>query len=122
MAHHPTLTESIRRYVSLQWAYYRLSFVEKLATVIGIVMLLTGMAILALVLILLFAFFGYSALVSLTGSGWTAAGIEIAAVVLLMGLLWTFRDRLVIQPVGNLIVRALFDTPENPKHNDHGNL
>ena len=110
-----TLTEAIRQYIGLKWEYYRLSFVEKLAAIIGIVILLMCMAILGLVLILLFAFFGYSILASLVGSGWIAALIEIAAVILLMGILWTFRDRLVIQPVGNLIVRMLFDTSENSK-------
>jgi len=110
-----TLTEAIRQYAGLKWEYYRLSFVEKLAALVGIIILLICMAILGLVLILLFAFFGYSILVSLVGSGWIAALIEIATVVLLMGLLWSFRDKLVIQPVGNLIVRMLFDTPENSK-------
>ena len=117
-----TLTETIRQYIGLKWEYYRLSFVEKLAAVIGIVILLVCMAILGLVLILLFAFFGYSVLVSLTGSGWIAALIEIAAVILLMVILWAFRDRLVIQPVGNLIVRALFDVSENSKNSENGKV
>ena len=117
-----TLTEAIRQYISLKWEFYRLSFVEKVATLIGIVFLLMCMIILGLMLIMLFAFFGYSMLASLVGNEWIAALIEIGAVILFMVLLWIFRDRLVIQPVGNMVIRALFDAPENSKNNENGKV
>ena len=117
-----TLTEAVRQYLGLKWEFYRLSFVEKLATLVGIVFLLICMVILSLVLVLLFAFLGYNLLVSLVGSGWIAVLIEVGIVLLLMVLLWIFRDRLVIQPVGSMVVRALFDAPENSKTNNDGKV
>ncbi|MDR0872563.1 MAG: hypothetical protein LBN27_03715 [Prevotellaceae bacterium] len=111
------LGEAVKQYLGLKWEYYRLSFIEKVAMLIGTVILMVFMAILALVLILLLTFFGYGVLMSLIGITWLVVLIEIAVVLLMMGLLWKFRDTLVIQPVGNMIIRALFDDDSKQKEN-----
>jgi len=100
----------IKRYIDLKVEYYQLSFVEKLSVLIGKIVLLIFTSLLFLVLLLLFILLIYNLLMTWIGIGWIVALIEIAFVLLLMAVMWIFKNSLIINPVANVIIKSLLDS------------
>jgi len=107
----------IKRYIDLKVEYYQLSFVEKLSVLIGKIVLLIFTALLGLALLLLLILLMYNLLMLWIGIGWLAALIEIAFVLLLIAILWVFKNALIINPVANLIIKSLLDS-DNDKEDE----
>ncbi len=101
------LIDTIKQYIDLKAEHYKLSFVEKISLLIGQIVLMFFIAIFVLTLVLLAIVISYSLLLSLIGVPWIVALIEIGSVALLLTLLLVFKDKLVIEPVANAVIKTL---------------
>ena len=103
---------SLKDYVDLKVEYYKLSLAEKISLLIGRVVLILFLAILGLALLLLFIFLIYSLLMSWIGISWVVVLIELGFVILLIVLLWVFKEPTIINPISSMIINVLFNQPD----------
>lgn len=93
------LYEDVKKYVFLQTEYIKVEFVEKLAILLSTLLIVTLIIVLAIIA-LFYLFFSLAyAIESMVGS--LSAGFAIIAgiYVVLIGLLFLFRNRLIITPM-----------------------
>lgn len=111
-----SLFESIKEYVDLKAEYLQLSFTEKISLLVGRIVLMIFTAIFALAFLLLFLMLMYNVLLTWIGIPWIVSLIQLGLIILLIALMWIFKEKLVIQPVADMIVRILLD--KNPKETE----
>lgn len=104
--------ENIRHYIDLKLEYFRLDLSEKMSVLVGKLILVFFMAILALALMLLLLMLLHSLLIQWIGISWVATLIEIGIVILMMILLWCFKEKFIINPVANTILRTFYESDE----------
>lgn len=110
--------ELLKDFVELKAYYYKLSLAEKISLLAGRIVLILFLAIFSLALLLLFIFLIYTLLMSWIGISWVVVLIELGLVILLMAMLWVFKNQLVINPVSSMIINVLFNQHDNEDEDD----
>lgn len=112
-ANHPKIIDVIRSYIDLKFEYYKLSLTEKVALLIGWIILIFFLGILSLALLLLVMLLIYNLLMQWIGIPWVVTTIEIGFVGLLTFVLWLGKKKMIINPVANMIIRVMLDSSDN---------
>lgn len=108
-----TIVDVLKQYINLKIEYYQLSLAETISLLIGKLTLIIFTAVFSLSLFLLFIWLIYNLLMTWIGISWVVTLIEIAMIILFLGLLWIFKDKLIIRPVANSIISILLDGDDN---------
>lgn len=109
----PKIIDLIKSYLELKVEYYKLSFTEKTALLIGWLVLMFFLGILSLAVLLLIILLIYNLLLQWIGTPWIVTLIEIGFIGLLATILWLGKKKLIIHPVSNMIVRVLLDSDDD---------
>jgi hypothetical protein len=112
------LVDDIKKYVDLKTEYYALTFAEKVSLLLAKFVLVVFVAILSLVLLLLFIFLIYTLLMSWIGIRWVVLLIEIGIILMMIGILITFKNKLIIKPFAGMVIRIMLGN-NNTKYNDN---
>lgn len=113
------LLSIVRKYIDLKVEYYQLSFAEKVSVLVGKIALLIFTSVLLLAFLLLFILLVYNLLMDWIGIGWVVALIEIGFVLFLLAIMWIFRQKLIINPVANSIIKSLLESDDNDKEEEN---
>ena len=103
------MIEEIKKYVRLQVELLKLSLAEKTSLVIGKICLMAIVGIFLMVLGLLLLVLIYTVLLNFIGIPWLVALIEIGITLIFLLIIWVFRQKLIIQPIANMIIKELYD-------------
>jgi hypothetical protein len=104
-----TLTQTIKEYIDLKLEYFRLAFAESVSLLVGNIIFLMLIALLGLAALLMISLLMYNVLIAWIDIAWVVSFILIAFVGLIAVFLWIFREKLVVKPVANIIIRTLID-------------
>lgn len=113
------LVDDIKQYVDLKAEYYALTFAEKVSLLLAKVVLIVFVAIMSLLLLLLFVFLVYSLLMTWIGIEWVVLLIEIGLILLILGILIGFREKLIIKPIASMVIKIILG--QNNLKNDDDN-
>ena len=116
--HSSSFMDSIKDYLNLKVEYYQLLFTEKMSLLVGKIILIFIFSILALAFLLMLGVLVYNLLIMWLGAPWLAALIELGILLLLMLILFIFRDKIVITPVANSIIRMMLDPDDDNNEED----
>jgi uncharacterized membrane protein len=116
-----SLFDEIKTYLQLKIEYTELYFVEKLSLIIGKLIFLGVAGLCALTFGLLILILLHTLLVNWIGAAWIAVLIETGIVALLFAILWFYREKLIVRPVANMIIKLLYDTKNNEIIDDKTN-
>ena len=104
-----TLTQVIKEYIDLKLEYFRLAFAEKVSLLVGHIIFFTLIALLGLAGLLMIILLIDSVLTQLIGIAWVVNLIELGFVCLIATLLWVFREKAIIRPIADIIIRTLIE-------------
>jgi len=104
-----TLTQTIKEYIDLKLEYFRLTFAEKVSLLVGNMIFFTLIALLGLAGLLMIILLIDSVLTKIIGIAWVVNLIELGFVGLIATLLWIFREKVIIRPVADIIIRTLIE-------------
>lgn len=105
--------DSLKEYIDLKIEYYQLHFTEKISLLFGKIVLILIFTLLGLATLLMLGVLIYNLLMMWIGIPWLVALIEIGILLLLMLILYLFRDKIVITPVANSIIRTFLDPDDD---------
>lgn len=103
------MIEEIKKYIRLQVELLQLSFVEKTSVIIGKICLLAIVGVFVSVLGLLLLVVIYTVLLNFIGIPWVVALIEFGIILLGLGIVWIFREKMIVRPIANMIIKELYD-------------
>ncbi len=106
------LYDDVKKYIFLQSEYMKVEFVEKLTILLSTLLIITLITVLAIIA-LFYLFFSLAyALLPVVGSLSASFGIIAGIYVILIGVLFFLRKKLVINPIVNFLSK-LFLTKIN---------
>lgn len=115
------IIDNVKEYIDLKTEYYKLSFAEKVSLLMSRLVLIFCIAILSLSILLLLIILMNSLLMKWIGIDWAVILIEIGFIFILMAILISFKDRLIIKPISNIIIRIMLnptDSVDNSENED----
>ena len=104
--------DNIKAYIDLKWEYTRLDAADKLAMLAGRLVLILTFFILGMALFVLLLLMFNTLLIHCIGVEWLAELIELVVVIAIMGVLWHFRQKIIIEPIANSVIKTLFNEDE----------
>ena len=106
------LYQQLKQEAGLEIDYAKLTITEKLVKIlsaIAILLILLFVASSLLVIISLSAIHSLESL--LNGNIWAAVGIVLGALLLLFGILWSYRKQLIVNPISRYFSKLILDAP-----------
>ncbi|GHV43581.1 hypothetical protein FACS1894180_3090 [Bacteroidia bacterium] len=104
------LFDNVKQYVDLKAEYLKLDLTEKFSLFAGKLILLGVVGLMGVAVLMLLLLFFNNVLTQLTGIAWVATLIEIALMVAAIAATWHYRERLIINPIADSIIRTFFDS------------
>ena len=112
------IVENAKKFINLKAEYYTLTLAEKVSLLVARIVLIGFTAILCLVVLLLLILLIYVLLMSWIGVSWIVVLVEIGIVLLLILILWYFKEPLIIRPVSGLLIRDIFHNSNEKDEED----
>jgi hypothetical protein len=109
----PSLFDNVKQYIDLKLRYLQLDLSEKLSVLVGKLIVMGLLGIMGLALLILTLLLLNSLLTQWIGIEWVATLVEMALMAAAMLAVWYFRDKLIINPVADSIIRTLFDSDKD---------
>ncbi|MDR0363853.1 MAG: hypothetical protein LBH92_02390 [Bacteroidales bacterium] len=107
------MIEELKKYIQLQLERLQLSSIEKTSLLLGKISLLAIVGAFLAILGLLILVLLYSVLLNIIGISWIVVLIEIGIVGLCLAIFWLFREKLVIRPIANMIIRLICEPSDD---------
>ncbi|MDL2262147.1 hypothetical protein LJC11_01440 [Bacteroidales bacterium OttesenSCG-928-I21] len=115
-----TLTRTIREYIDLRLEHLQLKFSKKISILVGNIVFMIFLAILGLALLLSIYVLIYELLMTWIGIAWVVSLIGVAITCLIIVSVWLFKEKLIIRPIANIIIRSIMEEQEE-KEEEHEN-